>query len=168
MTGVQTCALPISLEAETTIPLDRIGLPGGLFSVSGGYNETQVTDPLTGEDRPLSGWTGRYWRIDFRQDLENQPWAWGFDYASNNGSTDYRLSELRVQERGQGDFDIFIERSGILGGVLRLDVENIGDVELRRERLFFRPDRSTGRAAGRETRVAQLGQVVRLTLRGTF
>lgn len=158
----------LTVEAETSVPLDWIGLPGGLFSISGGYNDTQVTDPLTAEDRPLSGWTERYWRIDVRQDLENAPWAWGFDYASNSGSTDYRLAELRVQEFGQGDFDIFIERSGVFGGVLRLDVENIGDVELRRERLLFTPDRTAGQAAGRESRVAQLGQVVRLTLRGTF
>ncbi|MGJ3232802.1 MAG: TonB-dependent receptor plug domain-containing protein [Oceanicaulis sp.] len=156
------------VETSYAVPLDRLGLQGGLLSGDIIYTDAEVTDPLTGEDRPLSGWNDLYWYVEFRQDLADRPWAYGFDYAWGDPNTNYRLSELVTRENGHGDFDVFVERSNVFGATLRLDVENIGDVEYGRERVFFDPDRLSGVITGRESRIAQNGRLVRLTLRGTF
>lgn len=158
----------LQLTFEYAVPLDRFGVPGGRVSGNVNLADTQVNDPLTGEDRRLSGWNTHWWRVDFRQDLPDRPWAWGFDYAYSSDTLAYRLFELQTRENSHGDFDVFVERSNVFGAVLRLDVENIGDVEYGRERTFFTPDRGEGPVVGRELRVAQTGRLVRLTLRGTF
>ena len=158
----------LQLTAAWDLPLDRFGLTGARISGNANWADTQVTDPATGVDRRLSDYNGWWGRVDFRHDLPGQPWSWGFDYAQSGDSLDFRLAELRERREGPGDLDLFVETTALPQVTLRLDLENLGDVETTRDRIFYRPDRAAGAVSGRQIETSREGRVLRISASATF
>lgn len=68
------------LSISTTIPTTKFGLTGGLFTLSNTWNHTEVTDPTTGETRPISGVRPSQVVIEFQQDITSMKAQWGFSF----------------------------------------------------------------------------------------
>ncbi|WP_339933729.1 TonB-dependent receptor [uncultured Brevundimonas sp.] len=68
------------LAVSATIPTTKLGLSGGLFTVSNTWNHTEVTDPTTGETRPISRVRPSQVVIEFRQDITSLKAQWGFNF----------------------------------------------------------------------------------------
>lgn len=65
------------VEAELTLPLDRLGLVGGRVDLSGRWQDSNVKDPVTGKGRVLSD-EGKYaMAVDFRHNPPGKDFAWG-------------------------------------------------------------------------------------------
>lgn len=155
---------------EATLPLDTIGVKGGQLKFNGTWNDSRVTDPITGEKRPLDNLGTYDWNIDFRQDLPALKLAWGGDYSAAGKYPYFRLDETQAFTYGPGDLDLFIETTHFDGVTVRLAADNLGVQEARLDRRFFTPNRFPGGTfASREfQRLNNVTPVYTLSVSGSF
>ncbi len=57
------------LIGDVSLPLQRFGLAGGLLKANLTWRRSRVSDPTTGEERPISGLKPFEGKVDFSQDL---------------------------------------------------------------------------------------------------
>lgn len=158
------------LDFEATLPLDILGISGGLLKSVVTVQDSEVTDPVDGRTRRIGGELPWTYYFEFRQDIPEWNMAWGWDYFSAGPEKEYRLDEIRTEDFGEGDLDLFIESSAVIPGVLvRLSANNIFDPPSDTERRFFAPNRLPGgAAAGTQYRVEKGGPTYSVTLVGSF
>jgi hypothetical protein len=174
---------------EATLPLDGVGVKGGILRLNGGAQDSKVTDPLTGEERQISSETEYDWTVDFRQDIPSMKIAWGakasstLPVAASAGiaappSTQYRIDRIEAVEQGDVALDLFVETTRFLGGMLvRLTAANLLDAERDVNRRLFvvDPDFTTAPNipprsvfAATEDRTSTFGRTVTLTVAAAF
>lgn len=77
------------LALSLTVPTANLGIPGGRFTANAVWQDSEVTDPTTGEKRPLS----RIWPFDanahFVQDLNSLNLQWGLSWLSGYDEVNY-------------------------------------------------------------------------------
>lgn len=155
--------------AELTIdaPLDRLGLKATRIKFSGALQDHSVRDPLTGQDRPWSGFRPKWsWNAELRRDLSQ--WSYGVEVFRQDRNTVYRIDELD-SFFNSGPFVLgFVEFRPDKRTTLRLDVENIADVAGQRERLFFDPNRTSPQPVLREFRHRNAHVGVTVSVNRTF
>ncbi|MEM9530570.1 MAG: TonB-dependent receptor [Pseudomonadota bacterium] len=155
------------LLATATLPLDGVGLANARLDFSGEWQTSSVTDPLTGEDRRLSGerrWEGN---IAFRQDLTVRKFAWGGDVSFFDDAPQFGLDERDSFQSGV-DLDAFFETRAIGNLRIRLGFENILGTGTERRREVFAGPRSDGIRAFTEERDGESPRRVFLDISGTF
>jgi outer membrane receptor protein involved in Fe transport len=150
------------LRANARVPL--AGLRGATVTGEATWQKSEVTDPLTGAQRPISEFQDVAWNIGFRQDLPAL--AWGASYTGKSAASSYLLREIDTR-RASPSLEAFIEIP--LGRRLRLRAVAISllDQAETRDRLFFDPDRRTRefsaerseRAPGRWYQLSLLGNI---------
>jgi len=155
------------VRVETTVPLDRFGLKNSRLDVRGRYQGSQVTDPVTGELRRFS--RERLWRasFEFRQDLTQRKWAWGWRTNLRGDSVNFGLDELDIFVRPI-DMNVFIETTRVKNIKIRLGLNNIFDEGFDRNRTVFEEARGSSPVRFREVRGRDSGRRLRLTFSGTF
>ena len=163
---------------ETTFQLDGIGIKNGLIKFNVGAQESNVTDPLTFEEREISSETEFDWAIDFRQDVPSMKFAWGGNYSSIGPNSMYRIDRIETTDPGEGDLDLFIETTRFLGGALiRLTAANLFEQGKDVDRELFAIEPTPGvppdiapRSAftGMELRNSTFGRTLTLTIAGAF
>jgi|CXWL01.1.fsa_nt_gi hypothetical protein len=124
-----------SLESRLTLPLRAI-IPGARLVVNSTIWETEVTDPVTGQMREISGRPEVSVNWDFRQDINAWDLAWGVFYNKQSQNQTWRYNEIDTYEEGPW-VDAFVEYTGFEGLRLRLTAANVFDGEIRRQRRFF-------------------------------
>jgi outer membrane receptor protein involved in Fe transport len=139
------------VELESTFPLDPLGLPGAKIDFRALWEDSQVTDPVTGLKRRLSGDgggsgyrtlttlntnIGYHLRADFRQDFEAARVAWGWTVADRGQRPLYKVNELDVHSEGAAA-NVFIETTRWFGIKIRLEAENMLNFQRHRERTIF-------------------------------
>jgi len=65
--------------------LDFVGLPSAVITFTYRYKDTETTDPFTGEKRDLRNTTPNFFDLQFRHDVENTDFAWGFSSHRHKG-----------------------------------------------------------------------------------
>lgn len=155
---------------EATLPLDDIGIKGGQLKFNGNWNDSSVTDPITGLDRRVDNVGSYDWNIDFRQDLPELKLAWGGDYSAAGKYPYFRLDEEQTFSYGPGDLDLFIETTYFDGMTVKLAADNLGVQEARLDRRFFTPNRLPGGVfSSREfQRLNNVTPVYTLSISGSF
>ncbi|MGK0298505.1 MAG: hypothetical protein ACI9XC_002127 [Gammaproteobacteria bacterium] len=139
------------VELESTFPLESFGLPGAKLDLHALWQDSVVTDPVTGVQRRLSGQGGgapyrtlevlnknMAWRfrVDYRQDFEEAKVAWGLTYADRGNRPLYKVNELDVHTEGPAG-TAFIETTRWFGVKIRLLWENMFNFKRHRERTRF-------------------------------
>jgi hypothetical protein len=163
------------VEFRGALPLDDFGLPRAELRLSGVYQQTRVTDPLTGETRafssgdnstpaPRSGGSSnggppplnvgnRDWGYvaSFRQDMPALKSSVTLSFARNADRVeDKRLEHIDIS---RGDrVDLNWETTVIPGVTMRLGFGNITSPQEIRVRTFYTPDRSSGTVLRTERR----------------
>jgi len=66
------------LNLTIAIPTDKLGVAGGMFRFRNTWNHTEVTDPTTGEVRPISNVRASQAVISWEQDIT----SWKFQYGA--------------------------------------------------------------------------------------
>jgi len=163
------------VDLRGTLPLDFLGIKGADFRFNTIYQQTRVTDPLTGETRsfssgdnsnqgPRPGGAGsgppplnvgnRDWGyvVSVRQELQQLKSSWSISLARNAAREEFKLLEAIVTDRPVERLDLTWETTAIPGVTLRLGVGNIFSPQEERVRTFFTPDRSSGVVARTESR----------------
>ena len=129
-----------SLNARLSLPLRPL-VPGARLTVNGELSRTQVTDPVTGQQREISYSQESYINAEFRQDITQWRLAWGLTYSKGSQFQAFRFNEIDTNEDGP-DAALFVESTAFRGLKLRAVAENILNNEIRRQRNFFTPDRA--------------------------
>lgn len=159
------------VDARATIPLGLMGLPQAELRLSGLYQRTRVTDPITGERRSFSiplerqgtptgsatlnaGNKDWAYLVTFRHNLPNLSAAWGAAVFQWAGREEYRKAEIISHVRAKPRLDLFVESTAIQPVTLRLYINNIFVSSEERTRTFFQTDRSTGMVQRVENRVS--------------
>lgn len=168
------------LDLRGTLPLDFIGIKGADFRFNTTYQQTRVTDPLTGETRsfssgdnsnsgPRSGGAGggppplnvgnRDWGyvVSVRQELPMLKSSWSLSLARNAAREEFKLLEDISIDRPVDRMDLSWETTAIPGVSLRLGVGNVFSPQEERIRTFYTPDRSSGVVARTESRMNKGG-----------
>lgn len=156
------------VELEATVPLDALFESARTrLDFSGRWEDSSVTDPVTGRDRSFSG--RRSFRLEsrLRQDLVGQRWAWGVETEYEDRRVVYELDEIDIDDRGV-DLEAFVETTRFLGVKLQLIVQNLLDRRFERDRRVFDGPRDTSPEAFRELRDRRRGRSVLLSVSGSF
>ena len=77
------------LSVNLIIPTDRLGIAGGQFGFRNDWNDTGVTDPTTGETRPISGVRARQATVSFEQDIPSWRLNWSVAWIPRLGQTTF-------------------------------------------------------------------------------
>lgn len=148
-------------------PLDKLGLKATRLKLGGTWQTHSVRDPITGFDRPWSGFRPTWsFNGELRRDLNK--WSYGVEAYRESTSAVYRIDELD-SFFNSGPFVIaFVEYRPDKKTTLRLDAENAGDVAGQRRRLFFDPNRSAALPVVEEFRHRDAHVELTLSLNRTF
>jgi hypothetical protein len=123
-------------QAVARVPLQF--LRGAALNLDVTWQHSEVTDPLTGEQRSISEFQDVLLNAGFRQDLPRA--SWGMSYSSKSATSSYLLREIDRQ-RASPSLDAFVEVPLPHGLRLRAAVVSLLGQEETRDRLFFDPDR---------------------------
>ena len=160
-------AWQIGAEVDATFKLDPLGVPGAEISFNGEWYDSEVTDPLTGETRPINGNTIYYLFSELRQDIPKTNWAWGIGFERSKSNRFYRLSEVSLEAHPPGFGYVYIEDKDIFGATGRITIGNITNQNDNFWREIYDGSR-LGDVLIRETRERDFGQILTLRLEGTF
>jgi hypothetical protein len=139
------------VELENTVPLEWLGLKGARLDVKLRWQDSSVTDPVTGQSRRLSGDGGDggyrtlanlgrnlpyYFNIDFRQDFEQAQFAWGWTLAERAARELYKVNEFEYNNEDYA-MNTFVETTRWLDTKVRLSVDNIFNYTILRTREVY-------------------------------
>lgn len=96
------------LSLNIVVPTDRFGIKGGRFTFKNDWNETHVTDPTSGEDRPITDIRPTQANIGFQQDLVRWKTQWGITWIPLLGAGAYDPDQTNTW-RGSNYFEGFVE-----------------------------------------------------------
>ncbi len=127
-----------------SLPLVRLGVPGGLLKTSTTWRRSEVTDPTTHASRAISGLRPFEGEVDFTQDLPKWKLTWG---ASANLGWRQRYFYFNQVETDTLTplGDLFVEVKPAKGWSVRAELEDIG-ITFDRKLAFYDQVRTPGPA----------------------
>jgi hypothetical protein len=167
------------LLAETTLPLNWIGLDEAKLDVKFRWQDSSVIDPVTGAERVLSieslsggpvvfDVENRYaYTVDYRQDFSRARVAWGFGVWERARQLRFKVDELEIYDEGT-EFRVFVETTRWGNIKVKMGTENILDFADTRERRIFGGERDLTPLETRQYRDRTRGRRLYLTLSGNF
>ena len=96
------------LALNVTIPTDKMGVSGGKFGFRNTWNKTEVTDPTTGESRPISNVRASQAVISFEQDITAWKLQWGGAWIPVLGQRGYQPDQISGW-RGTDYYELWAE-----------------------------------------------------------
>lgn len=112
-------------ESVSTLQLEPMGWTGAKLDLTVGREWTSVADPLTGENRPISGIRSKWASAQVRHDIPNTPFAWSA-YAQYNYYTKYYyLTEIYHSLDLPYFVGVYVEHKDVFGMTVRLFADNL-------------------------------------------
>jgi len=153
------------LSMNIVVPADRLGIKGGRFTFKNDWNETHVTDPTTGRDRPITQVRPTQANIGFMQDIVSWKIQWGINWLPLLGNGTYDVDQTNVW-RGAGYYESFVEYKPTATLAIRAQLNLWDDFTIRRTVFANRgPDRTVSFV---EDRAIDPRTFVSLRVRKTF
>lgn len=156
------------IELNTTLNGDPIGFKGARLEVRAIQRWMNVTDPLTGEDRPFSGDLNRLLNVNFRHDIPSSDWAWGSGLFTNDPAPYVRRREIGRGWEGPVFFSLFAEHKDVAGLTVRGSWANVLGAENKFERTVFSGDRPDAPVLFHERMTRRIGPIFRFSVSGNF
>lgn len=155
------------IEARSTFHLERIGWQGARLDVEGQFQRSEVEDPLTGEQRPISNSLQEYASFALRHDLPGTDWAWGTGASYQLNAKNYRLTEVGRLWEGPIWADLYVEHKNVRGLTVRAGVYNLVAADSMWDRTVH-TGRRTDPVDFIEHRDRQIGPIFAFQVRGKF
>jgi hypothetical protein len=152
------------LSVNIVVPTDKWGIKGGRLTFKNDWNETHVTDPTTGRDRPISKIRPTQANIGFQQDLTRWKTQWGINWLPLLGRGTYDPDQTNTW-RGAGYFESFVEYKPTPTLSVRAQLNMWDDFTIRRT---VYADRATRAVAFVEDRDINPRTFVTVRVRRTF
>lgn len=156
------------VDFTATIKGERWGLDGMQLDLGLDLRTSSVDDPLLGFSRRLNDDKIYFWEFDFRHDIPNSDWAYGFFMDHFRESEVYRLEAVQQFNFPVPFSIIFIEHKDVFGLKVRADVRNLFGSSDDFTRTIYTDRRDQGVVDFTEDRSRPFGSFVRLTVSGTF
>ncbi len=131
------------IDVELTLPLDRIGISGGLLKATAIWRDSAVTDPLTGLKRRISGQRPQKIKINFSQDIQSLKSTWGFFYFNGWDENYYRLGSLVHRAVPPPYMQIYWEYKPTSDWSLRIEADNIIPFKYVQDQRFYSGPRNS-------------------------
>jgi hypothetical protein len=156
-----------AFEAYVAEAMDRLGVPGGLLRTWRVWNVSEVTDPVTGEARRLSGQHPYDWEVKFSQDLTRWRSTWGLEAYGSFQETYYRINEIQRVEYDTF-YMAFLEHRPSPTLSIRGELANFTGRENRLLRTLYAGPRDVAAVDVRESRSRAFAPFFHLRVRKTF
>jgi len=111
------------LAASFNLPLARFGIAGATIRGSGTWRASRVTDPTTGDGRPISGEHPVDAELHFSQDLPKWKLNWGVDTYFGYSQRYYYFDEIDTDRMANWD-TVFVEYKPRPDLSLRMELDN--------------------------------------------
>jgi outer membrane receptor for ferrienterochelin and colicins len=157
----------LGTEWKATIKGEPFGWPGVKLDAHLQFERSELIDPLTGEERPISNNLKDLAELSLRDDVPGTSWAWGGDLSYSFYARDYRLTQVGRQWEGPIWGSVFVERKDFHGITARLALNNIFNAASMWDRTVY-VDRRTGPVDFIEDRHRRIGPILTLQLSGKF
>ena len=155
------------VESRSTFNFDPFGWRGARLDAHLRWQDSQVEDPLTGEQRPISGSLQEFFSISLRHDIPKTEWAWGSGYSYQLNALSYRLTEVGRLWEGPVWGDVYLEHKNVRGLTVRAAVANLLAADSMWDRTVHR-GRRTDPVDYIEERDRQIGPIFSFAVRGKF
>jgi hypothetical protein len=166
------------IQFSLSTPLDRLGLKQATLKAQVSLRETEVTDPTTGDLRPISSVLTfgapppisavreTEWELHYTQDLPQLKSTWGFDIIGPYIDRYYRLSEIETQ-KSEISILVFGEWKARPDLSLRVELQSLAKDTTRVRDVWSGP-RNTAPLQYRDYRNLQYDGAIQFRLRKTF
>lgn len=154
-------------EWKTTFNFDPMGWRGAKLDARVQAQRTRVRDPLTGEQRPISGNLLHLFDISLRHDIPDSDWAWGGNANYALYARDYRLTEVGRLWEGPVWASLYVEHKDVMGLTVRGTIANILAATSMWDRIVY-AGRRTGPIQQIEHRDRLIGPIFSFQVRGKF
>ncbi|HET7712788.1 MAG TPA: TonB-dependent receptor [Thermoanaerobaculia bacterium] len=154
-------------ESRSTFNFDPFGWKGARLDAHLGWQTSEVEDPLTGEQRPISNSQQEFFAFDLRHDVPRSDWAWGTGYSYQLNAKNYRLTEVGRMWEGPVWGNVYLENKDVGGLTVRAGVYNLLAADSMWDRTVY-SGRRTGAVAFVEHRDRQIGPIFSFSVRGKF
>ena len=155
------------ISSRSTFNLDRIGFRGARFDAELQWQGSEVEDPLTGEERPISNSLQEGFSFALRHDVPGTTWAWGTGYSYQLNAHNYRLTEVGRMWEGPVWGDFYVENKDVRGLTVRAGVYNLLAADSMWDRTVH-TGRRTDPVDFIEERDRQIGPIFSFAVRGKF
>lgn len=164
---------------ESSVPLDWIYLKAAKLDAKIRWQDSSVTDPVTGKNRVLSIATisagpimfdveNKYaYEVNFRQDFQAQKFAWGWKLMERAEQYQFKVNELLIYDENT-DIHAYIETSRWFGVKMILGTENILNFHEDRLRIIYSGERDRSTVNTKEIRDRTRGFRLNFTVSGSF
>jgi len=154
-------------EWDATLKLAPIGFSGAELTYEGNYYESELTDPLTGELRPIND-SSKYWMmVQLRHDVPATDWAWSVGFERWERNPYYRLAETGQEGARPGFAFAYIEHKDLWGMTGQAMIGNFANQNDTFRRKIYDTNR-LGNVVRVEDRARDFGPILTFTLEGTF
>ena len=152
------------LDLNIVLPLNKTGFTGGKLQIRNTWNHTEVTDPTTGETRPISDVRASQPSFTVSQDIATWKLQWAATYLPTLNETSYDPDQ-KSGFSGQHYFEGFVEYKPTSSLAIRAQV-NIWD-DFQTDRIVY-ADRVTRPVAFTDRRVIDPRTFYQIRVRKTF
>lgn len=132
----------LGAQMKGTINFDPVGLKGAKLDLDGELRRSRLTDPVTGQPRPINETLDHRLSVEFRHDVPRTEWAWGALYERYRQTAGYRLDSKLHHRTEPGNVGLFVEHKDVFGLTVRGQVDNLIDNNEMLERNFWDGRRS--------------------------
>jgi hypothetical protein len=155
------------VELRSTVNLDRFGWRGVRVDGEAQVQDSQIEDPLTGEERHISNSLLRWGSLAVRHDIPKSDWAWGAGGSYQFNALNYRLTEVGRFWEGPVWANFYVEHKDVAGLTLRAGMNNVFAADSMWDRTVY-AGRRTDPVDFIEERNRQIGPIFTFAVRGKF
>lgn len=151
-----------------TLQMEPLGLRGGRLDVQLAWEDSQLVDPVTAIERRFDGNDPFQIALDFRHDVPQTDYAWGLSLRDTERAPLYRVREVFFDHSPSTFAAVFFEHKDVLGATARIRVGNLFNANTTLLRTVYDGPRDSGAVLFTEDRRREIGQVINLTISGSF
>lgn len=157
-------------SANVVVETPFVGIGGGdlLVRLRATWKDSSITDPITGQERPLSGEAPFEWEARLSHDFTDGKVRLGVDLSGGAAAPAWRPFEISATERDP-NVQVYAEIRARPDTTLRAEVRNVTDRDtLLTRTVYGTGGRRDGVPSYMETRDTRTGQQLYVNLRRTF
>lgn len=152
---------------DFTLPLDKLGIPGGMLRGDASIRVSEVDDPTTFETRRISGEHPSDWDLTFTQDIPAWKINWGIEAYGGWRETYYRYNRIETVKL-RTFVAPYIEWKPRPDTSLMFQIQNATSRDLFRQQEFYSGPRDLSPLVGRESRQYDNQPLIYVRLRKQF
>ncbi len=156
-----------SIELSLNLPLTRFGIPGGLLRTRTEWTRSEVTDPVTGDARRISGQPPFEGEIRFSQDLPRWKVQWGTEAYLGFEERYYRFDQIETVELDTW-LQVYAEYKPRPNLSIRVEMQNLLGRDFSRTREVYTGPRNTSGLDFVDERPLNFDPFIYVRIRHTF